>query len=412
METCKIQLLPYPDGKTFAFTIIDDTDMATLETVRPVYDFLFSLGLRTTKTIWVKNSGRAPAHAGDAGDTLERADYAQYLRELSRRNFEIALHNICSQSAERDHVTAGLERFKEFFGEYPKINVHHEKNRENLYFAFAQTGGARPGPFRSSLFRTLYRMVDGIRGDAPLDNHGCSGEDPKSPYFWGDVCRSKIRYVRSNLFFRELNTLNCNPLMPYTSSETPFVNYWFDSSNGQNAGCFNSILRDEQISRLKSERGCSILYTHFGMGFVSANQGKLELNPESRRRLQAIAGDSDGWYAPTSEILDRLLAFQRVTVLPVRGGTVISNLNPFDLASVTVCAEPHRAFHDLQSGYYTTNEKGTLVLPVLPAGHSLALVHREAEQRARRWYEEQGRDLYLDCRTAASKLRSRLLNYA
>src|SRR3974377_48918 len=76
----KVRLLPYPEGKTFAFTIIDDTDMATLEVVRPIYDHLFSLGLRTTKTVWVTRPERPAAKAADTGDTLERKDYAAYVR--------------------------------------------------------------------------------------------------------------------------------------------------------------------------------------------------------------------------------------------------------------------------------------------------------------------------------------------
>lgn len=38
--------LPFPDGKRFVFTIIDDTDVATLSNVKPVYDLLHECGLR------------------------------------------------------------------------------------------------------------------------------------------------------------------------------------------------------------------------------------------------------------------------------------------------------------------------------------------------------------------------------
>ncbi len=42
----------FPGGARFAFTIIDDTDVATVDNVRPIYRLLEALGMRTTKTVW------------------------------------------------------------------------------------------------------------------------------------------------------------------------------------------------------------------------------------------------------------------------------------------------------------------------------------------------------------------------
>ena len=145
----EIRLLAYPGGKRFAFTIIDDTDMATLENVRPIYDYLFSLGLRTTKTVWAAQAPVPPSNPSDTGDTLEREEYLEYVRLLQSRGFEIALHNVSGQSSTRDRIAAGLEQFRRLLGDYPAINVHHEKNRENLYFEFAQRGVDRPPAFRT-----------------------------------------------------------------------------------------------------------------------------------------------------------------------------------------------------------------------------------------------------------------------
>lgn len=39
------------NGKSFAFTIIDDTDEATVANVKPIYDLLAELGIWTTKTV-------------------------------------------------------------------------------------------------------------------------------------------------------------------------------------------------------------------------------------------------------------------------------------------------------------------------------------------------------------------------
>ena len=39
--------MTWPNGKQFAFTIIDDTDKSTVENIKPVYDYLYSHGLKT-----------------------------------------------------------------------------------------------------------------------------------------------------------------------------------------------------------------------------------------------------------------------------------------------------------------------------------------------------------------------------
>jgi len=80
----------FPDGKEFAFTIVDDTDNATVENVKPVYDHLYNCGLRTTKTVWVY-----PPQEGNSftGECLLDENYFQFMKELQERGFEIALHN-------------------------------------------------------------------------------------------------------------------------------------------------------------------------------------------------------------------------------------------------------------------------------------------------------------------------------
>ena len=400
----EICVLPYPDGKAFAFTIIDDTDGSTLETVRPIYDYLFSLGLRTTKTVWVRCPIAPPQDHRDTGDTLETPGYAEYVRLLRDRGFEIALHNISSASSKRADTKAGLAAFAQILGELPTINIHHEKNLENMYFEFAQSGRHLPAPFRTAFFRRLHKVVCHGRRTLLSPDHGCSGENPHSDYFWGDLCKSTIKYVRTNVFFPDLNTLKCSPMMPYSLAETPLVNYWFDSSNGQDVLHFNSILSDRNIERLRTERGCSILYTHFGKGFVQRTEGNWELNAETRSRLQAVAGYAQGWYAPVTEILDRLLAFQKITVLPLPGGILIRNLNDFPIHSITLHTVPGRECCDLLGGRFTADRAGQLIIPVLASGAVIAILGCEAAEHATRWNGDTRSGLLADLTKVGRKL--------
>ena len=74
--------MTFPDGKTFAFTIVDDTDAATVDSVGPVYDLLADRGLRTTKTVWVY-----PPTVDDelAGQSLEDPRYLHHRRSSFHR---------------------------------------------------------------------------------------------------------------------------------------------------------------------------------------------------------------------------------------------------------------------------------------------------------------------------------------
>jgi hypothetical protein len=413
LKRSEICLLPYPSGKTFAFTIIDDTDMATLESIRPVYDHLLALGLKTTKTVWALEPGGPVESPADAGDTLEREDYAGYMLHLQRNGFEIALHNVSGQSSERLRILEGLEAFRRVMGGDPRINVHHEKNRENLHFAFAQQGGERPPSFRTGALRRLHRWINRGRQEA-ASSYGCSGEETGSEYFWGDICRSQFDYVRSNVFFQDLNTLKCNPFIPYSSPDTPCVKYWFDASNGQDAACFDSILSERNVAMLKKEHGCAILYTHFGKGgFVNRTNGAFHLDGGVARHLRSIAGDANGWYVPVSVMLDRLLVFQGVTALRLPGGVMLTNHNASDIECLTLLASPGQTYCDVGAlRLMTADEQGRLVLPRLPAGQIIALVCREAASSVRKWYEEAGHPWRLDIRTVARKLRKRLSQYA
>ena len=84
----------------FNFTIIDDTDDATLENIKPVYDFLYEKKIFITKTVWVY----PPRDKHSKGDSLQRPEYLKYIKELSDKGFEIALHNVGSGDYTRDEI--------------------------------------------------------------------------------------------------------------------------------------------------------------------------------------------------------------------------------------------------------------------------------------------------------------------
>jgi hypothetical protein len=409
-----LRLLPYPAGKLFAFTIVDDTDGQTLEMIRPIYDYMADLGLRTTKTIWALPPVTEPTRDCDRGDTLERPEYVSYLLKLRDMGFEIALHNVTSRDTPRSVIGAGFERFREVFGEYPAMNIHHEKNRENIYFDVAQDVNRVPSPYRSTIFRALHERR---RRNAPTTKPSpCEGEKENSEYFWGDVCREKLRYVRTNVFINDLNTLKICPDMPLKFSDTPYVNHWFYNSEGQDAAHFNGMLTAGKIRRLQEEKGCSILYTHFGKGFVEETGDGWTLNSRAQAGLRQVAETKDGWFAPATTILDRLMAFQNIEVAFVHGGLAIRNGSSADINSVTFVGRAGQLYHASDGTTYRAGSEGQFVLPQLKRDETIAVsteqngtrVQPAVFRNARCWNSPSGSPLVADLRYIAAAVGRKL----
>lgn len=275
-------MAPFPDNKRFAFTIFDDTDRSTVENVAPVYRFLAELGMRTTKSVWVLPN--VPG-AVMGGANLHDAEYLRWVQKLD--GFEIALHNVRNGDAPRDVVERGFREFEDLLGFKPRIHVNHLSNRDNIYWG--------PARFSYRLPRAFYNVATRSRYKNAYQGHLASSE-----YFWGDICKERIDYVR-NFVLPEINLDRVNPSMPYRTTAHPFVNFWFSSCEGGSLKTFCETLSEANQDRLEAEGGVCIMYTHFASGFWA--DGKL--HPRFERLMRRLAG-KNGWFVPVSTLLDYL----------------------------------------------------------------------------------------------------------
>jgi len=285
--------IKFPDGKRFAFTIVDDTDMATLERNRPVYELLHRYGLRTTKTVWVLPATEVD-HASNAGDSLADPDYRAFIADLQGSGFEIGLHGVRGGSSERADIIAGLEEFRKVLGSYPRLHVNHSRNRDNLYW------GSERWSF--PLFRWLYSLTK---------QEDFSGQEPDSPRFWGDLAQQRISYV-NQFTFRDINLLNVTTAFPYHLPDKPLVNFWFPTANGNNLDQFEYLLSRENLDRLEREGGVCLVYAHLGAGSFNKGDG---VDPRFEDRIRDLAS-RDGWFVPASELLDYLAAQPGFVAVP------------------------------------------------------------------------------------------------
>jgi hypothetical protein len=273
--------ITWPLNKEFAFTIIDDTDNSTMENVKLIYEFLLSRKIYTTKTVWV-----FPSRDNFKGTTIQDKDYLDFLLKLENEGFEIQIHNVGSGNLNRDETIKGFEIFKENIGRYPSLHVNHCVNLENIYWGYK-----RFGPFLSFFVRHLMGKTRRFYGD-----------ELNSRYFWGDLAKKHIKYIR-NRVFNGINTLAYDPKMPFREKNKKYSNYWFSSSDGQTVDELNSLISRKNVDRLIRENGLCIVYTHFANRFLEKNG---DLNRSFRTNIEYLAS-KNGWFVPASEILDFLL---------------------------------------------------------------------------------------------------------
>jgi hypothetical protein len=278
-----IPRIEWPEGKRIAFTVFDDPDGDTVAARKWLYPFLADLGFRTSIAVWPIGPLR---ERNSDGETCADAEYREHLQRMQKLGFEISFHNAAPHSATRDEIIHSLEVFREYFGEYPQSVANHY-NADALYFGAARLHS----PFRRALYHIMTR-------GGKLNRF--SGHIEGSPYFWGDVCYERTRYFR-NFVYSDINTLKACPYQPYHSPERPYVRQWFSASEGTDCRAFVKTISEANQDRLEEEGGMSIMYSHFGKGFVSG--GKLD--PEFSRLMTRISR-KNAWFAPTSKILDYL----------------------------------------------------------------------------------------------------------
>jgi hypothetical protein len=149
--------------------------------------------------------------------------------------------------------------------------------------------------------RSIFRFLDRKIGIG-----GSRGHAPESPHYWGDLAAHHVDYVR-NLVFNGINTLACDPRMPYSLHGTEAcVRRWFSSSDGHTVEEFCRLIHPRNIDRLERQGGTCIVYTHFAQGFVLPD-GRV--HPVFEERLRALAA-RPGWFAPVSTVLDHLVTLQ------------------------------------------------------------------------------------------------------
>lgn len=289
-------MLQWPDGRKFAFTVFDDTDLARPGNFEAVYELLADRGMRTTKSVWPA-TGPGLEASGIEGSTCDDPAYLRYVLGLQSRGFEIGYHNSYYTGLPRERIQHALDRFRDLFGHDPVTMSNHALSAEGMYW-----GEARLSPPLSTLYRWSRARSRELRHQ---------GHVADSPYFWGDLCRERIRYVR-NFVFGGIDSLAACPWMPYHDPARPYVNAWFAATHASHCSHFVEALEESRQDALEASGGACIIYTHFAAKFVDENGA---LNPRARALIDRLSR-KNGWFVPVGELLDYIAARRGIAELP------------------------------------------------------------------------------------------------
>ena len=168
------------------------------------------------------------------------------------------------------------------------------------------------------------------------------------------------------------------------------------------------MLSERNVRRLRDQNGAAILYTHFGKGFVALQNGRPVLNAESRARLRYVAAQDTGWFSPVGDLLDRLLAFQKVLVGSFAGGFAIRNENASPVRDLTLLAQPGAAFFSPEAASWTADHLGRLLIAEIAAGQTLLFFHRDLSASMRNWLAPEAPAWLQDLREIARRLGDRI----
>ena len=291
MITGKVIWPPYPYKAGFCIT--DDTDAATFEQVKAVYDFLSSRHFLTSKTVWPfmpsHRCGIPPTPQSTLrGVTLQNKQYLEYCKMLHNKGYEICLHGASAGNNLRESTRKAFEFLRKEIG-HSDTFICHSKNADNIYWNGKIT----------SLFPFNYLLKS-------ISKHECSGEVITSPYFWGDICHDNINQIRLYRT-RCINTLRKNPSMPYHCPSRPFVNGWFSATKRSISDCSQK----EEQEKLVDENGLIVLYQYLHR-YASPNG--QDLNRRFVDAAEALLSNDSIKIDTVSNTIGRLRVIQGVFI--------------------------------------------------------------------------------------------------
>jgi len=121
----------------------------------------------------------------------------------------------------------------------------------------------------------------------------------KNLLIFGGIYVKKRLIILEILYFLRLTFLRLHLTFCISGHPLNMLIIGYISTEAPDIESFSKLLTVENISKLESDNGVCIIYTHFGNGFVK--DGILD---ERFKSIISYLAARNGWYVPASELLD------------------------------------------------------------------------------------------------------------
>jgi len=349
----------YPNGHTFAFTLVHDADGAYSRRLAPLFNVFDQVGLKITATVFVswanwaangriwtqwKQSKRendqffAPQCVPLVDDN-ER----QFYQHLATRGHEIGMHTPSETSSERVDVIRGFEYFQRVFGRYPTVYVEHSAN--NNKDAQSNEGSAP---------ESIYYNSD------LLNSYG--------PWVWLDD-EWGVPHNRHAQFY-DILAANGSPFNRRAAAQYGITKAFLRTGKwreGDGDG-FLAWYSEENIDSLEKNRGLALVYTHLDNKWLDPRS--REIRSSIQERLQYLTS-KNGWFMPAGKILDRLYSMRGLHLRHNGKALTIINAGGERVDGLTLISHQGRSLCRGVDIFRPTG-RGEIVLGRIHAGESLS----------------------------------------
>lgn len=290
----------FPDGHTFAFTIIHDADSAYSRRLSPLFDVFDEFGLKITVTAfvfwadWAKNGDIWLEWNKTACDDdtffapiavpLVDEEECKFYKHLAARGHEIGMHTPSDTSDTRQDIIRAFEYFAEIFGHYPKVYVEHSGSNN-------KEAQANEGSDRGS----IYYNTD------LLNDYGS--------WVWiDDQCGvADTRYKP----FYDILAFNGSPFYTFAAEKYGIAKAFLRTGRWKegNGDGFLAWYSEANIDALEKNRGLALVYTHLDSKWLDTETRKMR--DAIKNRLRYLAS-KNGWFVSAGKILDRVHAAYKI----------------------------------------------------------------------------------------------------
>lgn len=349
---------PFPDGYSFAFTIVHDADAAYSRRLAPLFEVFDEFGFKITVTVftfwadWGKNgkiwlewkdrgNGNdifASPHSVPLVDDKEREFYLR----LEASGHEIGLHTPSDTSNTREDVIRAFEYFKEVFGRYPRVYVEHAVTRNK-------------------------------------DGQASEGSKPESPHFTTDLLNFYGPWVwvdddcgvpdKHEKRFYDILAVNGSPFNTVAAERYGIAKAFLRTGRWREADGdgFLSWYSEENIDALEKDRGLALVYMHLDSKWLDAETRKMRA--PIKKRLRYLAS-KNGWLVPAGVILDRVRAVHKLKLYHTEKSLKLVNTGSGVIDGLTLISNRNWSLRSRKK-HWRPGPRGDIVLGTIHPGETL-----------------------------------------